>query len=92
MRDASSEARNTTAPLTSDGRIKPPNACQWRALFSCSARVPPSWPLVMSHAPCQLVMSVSTKPGMIALTRTPYGANSSAAAFISPSTPCLAAV
>ena len=37
-------------------------------------------------------IGVSTVPGQMALTRTPARAYSTAAALVSPTTPCLAAV
>ena len=44
-----------------------------------------------SFAMCARSAGVSTLPGQIALMRTPVRAFSSAAVFVSPSTPCFAA-
>jgi hypothetical protein len=53
---------------------------------------PPTSPAFLSGVPVNRdSMSVSIGPGATALTRTPDGAASSAADFVSPSTACLLA-
>jgi hypothetical protein len=73
MNDASGDARNSAAAAHSDGRARRPSGCA----RSYSSRVR------SGSGCCAMIAStigVSTMPGQTALTRIPWGAQSSASA------------
>ncbi len=59
--------------------------------MSASVPSPAGLPLIMSHAPCQLVIGVRIAPGCTEFTRMPCRAYSSASVFMMPTTPNFAA-
>ncbi len=77
-KDASLDARNSTAPAISAGLPMRFSNDGGRAQSS-----PP-------EAGCASSCSVAIQPGLTPLTRMPWGAASAASARVSPSTPALA--